>query len=77
MAFARQTLPQPNASDYYQQVVLAMDENGDGSVTLDEFNAHVERVLRTIDTDGDGSLSDNELKAYRTQAIARPLKSAR
>lgn len=50
-----------------------MDANGDGSVTMEEFNAAMpdagEAVFTEADTNGDGALSADEIAAARENGI--------
>jgi Ca2+-binding EF-hand superfamily protein len=44
---------------------LMLDADGDGKVTLAEYEAAAEGVFRAVDTDGDGVVSKDEIEAYR------------
>ncbi|HMA91918.1 MAG TPA: EF-hand domain-containing protein [Polyangiaceae bacterium] len=65
-AGGRTTLANPNMHPRCMEHFAAFDDNGDGRVSQDEFNArpHAEpepaEVFRGRDTDGDGSLTENE-----------------
>ena len=51
-------------------VPLSLDRNGDGVVTLEEFDLAVAQVLRETDADGDGMFSEAEAVVARTLANA-------
>ena len=61
---------------------LAFDANGDGVVTLAEFEAAAEAFFRTVDANGDGIVSAEELAAFRrrgaetTPAVRRSAEEA-
>jgi Ca2+-binding EF-hand superfamily protein len=40
----------------------ALDVNGDGAVTKEEFVARFEYVVQRLDTNGDGQLTQDELR---------------
>ncbi len=66
LAFARQTPVPPNSvGGSIMSTILSMDENRDGSVTLDEFDRAIERIFRLVDTDRDDVLSKEELDTFR------------
>ncbi|MCZ7674780.1 MAG: EF-hand domain-containing protein [Roseovarius sp.] len=54
----------------------AMDTDGDGSVSMEEFDAAMpdagEAVFTEADTDGDGMLSADEIAAARENGILPP-----
>lgn len=59
-------------------VPLSLDANGDGIVSLAEYEAALDIVLREIDVDGDGKISPAEHEAYRpTQNAARQAQNER
>jgi hypothetical protein len=57
--------------------MLALDPNGDGALTLAEYQTAGEAVFRSLDKDGDGVLSGTEAAAYRPDApVAAGAQSA-
>ncbi|MCC9624009.1 EF-hand domain-containing protein [Thalassospira sp. MA62] len=42
-------------------MIIMMDTNGDGKLSLDEFQAVHARMLKYLDADGDGQLSADEV----------------
>ena len=53
-------------------VALALDENRDGRVTLDEYLTAAEAAFHKVDSDGDGVLSKEEIDAFRKQQMQIP-----
>lgn len=53
----------PRAMPSFEQ----LDTNGDGSLTMDEFEAPAKERFAAADTNGDGALSAEELDAARPQ----------
>lgn len=47
-------------------MIVMMDTNNDGSISLDEFQAMHARMFRYLDTNHDGQLSQDELRAFGT-----------
>lgn len=45
-------------------MIVMMDTNGDGAISLDEFQAMHARMFKYLDTNHDGKLSADELKAF-------------
>jgi Ca2+-binding EF-hand superfamily protein len=83
LAYARRAAAPPSPLEPAQRLILAMDKDGDGRTTLDEFNAAAREVFRAVDSDGDETVSKEELDAYRLRtgqvaaSPARPLPDAR
>jgi Ca2+-binding EF-hand superfamily protein len=55
-----------------QWVVLTLDENKDGRVTLDEYLKTAEAAFHKVDSNGDGILSKDEIDAFRKQSMQAP-----
>jgi hypothetical protein len=47
-------------------MIVMMDTNGDGTLSLDEFQAIHARMFKYLDANHDGQLTTDELKAFRT-----------
>ena len=62
-----------------RNVPLEMDQNGDGTVTKDEFDRVIGRVLNKADLNSDGLFSKEELSLIRSRArdIQRMERAAR
>jgi Ca2+-binding EF-hand superfamily protein len=41
-----------------------MDADGDGKISLQEFQAANERIFRAMDTDHDGTVTFEEMQAF-------------
>jgi Ca2+-binding EF-hand superfamily protein len=66
LAFAKQASIGSIASyEPTYRMIMSFDEDGDGAVTIDEFDRAAERVFRAIDVDKDGTLSKEEIDAFR------------
>jgi EF hand len=52
-------------SPFFMRVIFAlMDADGDGTVSLQEFQQAHERLFKAMDTDHDGTLSLEEMEAF-------------
>jgi len=50
------------------RVIFAlMDSDGDGTVSLQEFQAAHEKIFKAMDTDKDGTLTLEEIQAFMQQ----------
>lgn len=49
------------------RMIMSFDKDGDGAVTIEEFDHAAERVFHAIDVDKDGTLSNNEIAAFRRE----------
>ncbi|TPE52773.1 EF-hand domain-containing protein [Amaricoccus solimangrovi] len=47
-----------------RMMVILMDTNGDGALSLDEVQAVHARIFAAMDTDGDGKLTSEEMEAF-------------
>ncbi|MBK5959082.1 hypothetical protein CCR97_12805 [Rhodoplanes elegans] len=47
-----------------RMMVVMMDANGDGTVSLDEFQAVHARMFKAMDANGDGKLTADEVSAF-------------
>jgi Ca2+-binding EF-hand superfamily protein len=45
--------------------IISFDEDGDGAVTIEEFDRAAERIFHAIDGDSDGTLSKDEIDVFR------------
>jgi Ca2+-binding EF-hand superfamily protein len=45
-------------------IFALMDANGDGKISLEEFQAAHERIFRAMDTDHDGTVTLEEMEAF-------------
>ncbi|TMJ94269.1 MAG: hypothetical protein E6G74_23205 [Alphaproteobacteria bacterium] len=67
LAFAK---PYPQYPIYRQdepiyRMIMSFDEDGDGAVTIEEFEQAAKRVFHFMDVNKDGTLSKNEIDAFR------------
>jgi Ca2+-binding EF-hand superfamily protein len=65
---SKRSLEEQRAQQAAELVPLALDADGDGVVSLAEFDAAVERVFREYDDDGDGVISAAEAAAHANRA---------
>ena len=49
------------------RMIMSFDKDGDGAVTIEEFDRAAERVFHAIDVDKDRTLSNNEIAAFRRE----------
>lgn len=52
-------------------MVVRVDANGDGTVSLSEFTARAKARIAELDKNGDGALSREEARAFRPHEGAR------
>jgi hypothetical protein len=74
LAHARRAANPANPLEPTQRMILAMDRDGDGKTTLQEFSAGATEIFRAVDSDADETVTREELDAYRvrTRQIAAP-----
>ena len=64
-AFAKQAPISNNfLYEHAYRSIASFDEDGDGAVTIEEFDRTAERIFRAIDIDKDGTLSKDEIDAF-------------
>ena len=51
-----------------EMMMILMDQDGDGSVSLQEFQAAHERIFKAMDADKDGKLTLDEIRNFRLGA---------
>jgi Ca2+-binding EF-hand superfamily protein len=69
-AFEEQIKARPNLlPGQLSRQVASFDSNGDGAVSLAEFEAAYESLFRTVDADGNGVVSSDELTSYRNRLM--------
>ena len=49
-------------------MMILMDTDGDGAVSLQEFQAGHERIFKAMDADKDGKLTIEEIRKFRLDA---------
>jgi Ca2+-binding EF-hand superfamily protein len=67
LAAARPRPVPANPLERTPRMVLAMDRDGDGTTTLDEFVAGATEIFRTVDSDGDETVTKEERDGYRVR----------
>lgn len=45
-------------------IFALMDSDGDGTISLQEFQAAHEKIFKAVDTDKDGTVSLEEIQAF-------------
>ena len=55
-----------------EMMMILMDTDGDGAVSLQEFQAAQERIFRAMDADKDGKLTLDEIRNFRLGAARGP-----
>jgi hypothetical protein len=55
-------------------IFALMDGDGDGTVSLQEFQAAHEKIFKAMDTDKDGTLTLEEIQAFMRGTSKSPLK---
>jgi len=54
-----------------RMIFALMDADGDGTISLQEFQAAHERIFKAMDSNKDGRLTPEEMQAFM-QGIRRP-----
>jgi hypothetical protein len=54
-----------------RMMFILMDTDGDGSLSLEEFQAAHERIFKAMDTDKDGRVTPEEMRAFRMNPPAQ------
>lgn len=54
-----------------QERVKAMDSNGDGAISREEYLAHAEKQFQRLDANHDGRITQDEIGKLRQQAQQR------
>lgn len=60
------TLAKPSGDDFFKK----FDQNGDGSISVNEFNSNLDGSFKRIDSDGSGSFDKSEFKQHSQQRKA-------
>jgi hypothetical protein len=55
-----------------EMMMILMDSDGDGAVSLQEFQAAHERIFKAMDADKDGKLTLDEIRNFRLGAARGP-----
>jgi hypothetical protein len=55
-----------------EMMMILMDSDGDGAVSLQEFQAAHERIFKAMDADKDGKLTLEEIRNFRLGAARGP-----
>ena len=55
-----------------EMMMILMDSDGDGAVSLQEFQAAHERIFKAMDADKDGRLTLDEIRNFRFGAARGP-----
>ena len=50
-------------------IFALIDSDGDGTVSLQEFQAAHEKIFKAMDTDKDGTLTIEEIRAFMRQQL--------
>jgi Ca2+-binding EF-hand superfamily protein len=53
-------------------MMILMDSDADGAVSLQEFQAGHERIFKAMDADKDGKLTLDEIRNFRLEAAGAP-----
>ena len=59
------------AKPFGKRGIERIDANGDGQVSLEEFQDHDRGPFARLDADGDGTVSQSELEAHQIEMQAR------
>ncbi len=67
------TLPGPMGRPAMMaMMMILMDSDADGAVSLQEFQAGHERIFKAMDADKDGKLTLDEIRNFRLEAAGAP-----
>jgi len=59
--------------DMFKRMIFAlMDTDGDGTISLEEFQAANEKIFKAMDTNKDGKLTPAEIEAFMTGGSPAP-----